>query len=257
MSVERGLLAFDVGNTSVNCAEHRGGRWRHVLRVHTRPVRDLATRLLGAMPEKERPDLARARWLACSVHPAADAAIETLRTEMGTGSLEFFGRELSVPIENTLPEPDQVGRDRLLLALGAREQFGAPCVIVCAGTAVTVDVVDAEGRFVGGAIAPGFALAARALHEGAALLPLAEPAEAGPVPGRSTEEAIRLGIRAFCAGGVARLVEQYGSIEGMAEAPVVCTGTDAPLLTPALPPARTRQEPDLIFHGMAAAVEGE
>ncbi len=255
MSVERVLLAFDVGNTSVQCAEHRGGSWRRLLRVNTRPVRDLADRLLSAMPEERRPDLARARWLACSVHPPADRAIGSLRAEMGTGPLEFFGRELRIPIEITLPEPDQVGTDRLLLALGARERFGAPCVVVCAGTAVTMDLVDEAGRFAGGAIGPGFALAARALHEGTALLPLVEPGEAGPVPGRNTEQAIRLGVRAFCAGGVARVVEQYGRIESMAAAPVICTGTDAPLLLPALPPERTRREPDLIFHGMAAAVE--
>jgi len=249
-------VAFDVGNTSVKCALARGERWEVVTRVATAPTRGLAGRLreaLAALPVVQR---RRARSVACSVHPEAAGRLAECWPALGGRRVEFFGRELPVPIGLDVEEPGRVGTDRLLSALGALRLHGAPCVVVSAGTAVTVDLVDAEGRFAGGAIAPGFGLAARALHEGAAMLPLVAVEDAppdAPCPGRDTTEALQRGIYWFCAGGVRCLVRRYRA--GAEGAALVCTGTDAPLLLPALEDERPAHEPELIFRGMAAALE--
>ena len=69
------------------------------------------------------------------------------------------------------PKPDTIGPDRLANAVAARHRFGAPVVVVDFGTAVTFDVVNRAGNYVGGIIAPGLAAMTDYLHEKTALLP--------------------------------------------------------------------------------------
>jgi type III pantothenate kinase len=244
------LLAFDVGNTSVKCAVLAETGWRAVFRVATAPVERLAERMAGALscvPEG-------AVCVASSVHPAAEEALRAVCARLTGGPPRFFGRELAVPLPTAVREPKKVGPDRLLLALGARDLCRAPYVVVSAGTAITVDLVDVEGCFQGGAIAPGFGLCASALHRGTALLPQVRPAGPAPVPGKDTAEAVRAGVYWCCAGGVLALIERCEKGADCTGIRLVCTGTDAPLLLPVLPPG-TLHEPDLIFRGMQAALE--
>jgi len=248
------LIAFDVGNTAIKGAVCVGGRWEVILKVPTRPLDSLGDRLAAALTARAAsiPTGPR-RWVASSVCSEADEALaEDCRGRCVPGP-EMFGRELPVPIPVLVRQPQKVGTDRLLCALGAREIAGAPCIVVGAGTAITVDLVDAEGRFAGGAIAPGFGLAARALHEGTSLLPLVEPGVAVRAAGRDTEEAIRSGIYHFCRGGVRELIARLAAESG-GRAAVVVTGGDAGLLLPLDVDAEVREAPELIFHGMSAAL---
>ncbi len=254
MAEKAPVYGFDVGNTSVKVARRDGGAWERIGRLPTCPTDYLGRRLRELLIDADiRPVAARAA--ACSVRPEADEPLRCAWKEMGGGRMEFFGTDIPVPMPADVPEPERVGTDRLLLALGARELAGAPCIVVSAGTAITVDLVDASGAFAGGAIAPGFALAARALHEGAAFLPEVEMDGEPTAPGRNTEEAIRLGVHASCTGGVLRLVERYDRALGSGDCPILLTGGDAERLHPALPADRTRPEPDLVFLGMTAAIE--
>lgn len=251
----RKLIVFDVGNTTVKCAVGRRGAWEILCRVATCPTEGLEDRLNRALPTHRLKGLEAARVLACSVHPPADRPLRTFCARRTGRGPEFFGTDLPAPIENVTEAPEKVGADRLLLALGARELCGAPCVVISAGTAITVDLVDAEGRFAGGAIAAGFGLCARALGEGAELLPLVQ-VETPPPPGpaKNTREAIRRGVFWSCAGGAGALVEQYRRALDAPQAPVVCTGSDAPLLMKGLEADDIHHEPYLIFEGMAAAL---
>jgi type III pantothenate kinase len=252
---EQCILAFDVGNTSLKCAVRAHGRWHRLAAVPTRPVRSLKERIAQALPARKARSLRPGRCVASSVCPAADGAVRAYWRAVGAGGeAEFFGTGLPVAILTRLRRPRQAGADRLLLALGARELHGAPCIVVGAGTAITVDLVDPEGAFVGGAIAPGFRLAARALHEMTALLPAVEPTRPRSPAGRDTVSAMQSGIYWSCAGGVLALVEQLRKEPGCARARLICTGADAPLLLPALPQRSLRHEPDLIFNGMSAAL---
>jgi type III pantothenate kinase len=115
-----------------------------------------------------------------------------------------------VPIRVNVDEPDRVGIDRLLnvFAAAARVKPGQPAIIVDAGSAVTVNLLDESGAFAGGAIFPGLRLMALALHEHTAQLPLVAtdgPLPDGP-PGKNTEAAIRLGILHAVAGGIDALI---------------------------------------------------
>jgi type III pantothenate kinase len=115
-----------------------------------------------------------------------------------------------VPIRVNVDQPERVGIDRLLnvLAASARVMPGQPAIIVDAGSAVTVNLLDESGAFAGGAIFPGMRLMALAMHEHTAKLPLVDatgPIADGP-PGKNTESAMRLGIIHAVTGGIDSLI---------------------------------------------------
>lgn len=123
--------------------------------------------------------------------------------------------------------PERVGIDRLVGAWGAATRYSSPLVIIDAGTTVTIDLVNADGVYQGGAILPGLAMQTSALASGTDALPridwqTCEPSIHTAKPGKHTVAAIRLGVLSSVVGGIERLVRVYGSPET-----VVVTGGDA------------------------------
>lgn len=141
------------------------------------------------------------------------------------------------PLTIHVDEPRRVGIDRLLNAVAVNDVRSAdrPAVIVDSGTATTVDVVSADGAFEGGAILPGLALSAKALHEYTALLPLVSVSELGektPEPlGRNTRAAIRSGLFWGQLGAVKELIAR----QAPANADIFVTGGGGALLASHLP----------------------
>jgi len=135
-----------------------------------------------------------------------------------------------VPITVLVDKPETVGIDRLLNA-AAISQKAIPAIVVCAGSAVTVDLVDREGAFRGGAIFPGFRLMAKSLRDYTARLPYINPFPdiESIVPGTNTKSAIEAGIAHAVHGGIDRLVRNLRIQAGPAR--VFLAGGDAHLLT--------------------------
>lgn len=158
------------------------------------------------------------------------------------------------PLAILVDEPRRVGIDRLLNAIAVNELRGPqrPAVIVDSGTATTVDLVTADGAFAGGAILPGLALSAKALHEYTALLPLVSVTELGQetpdVIGLNTRAAIRSGLFWGQLGAVKELIER----EAGPDADVFITGGGGALLTTFL--QRARFESHLPLQGLVLAV---
>ena len=138
-----------------------------------------------------------------------------------------IGSDIPIPMMVRLDPETITGTDRLLNALAAWESVKQACIIVDSGTAVTVDFVDGEGTFHGGAIAPGASMQLRAMHEYTDALPEVEfcSPQSGAF-GKSTAEAMILGVFAGIRGLVWRLVEQYAGEYG-AYPMVIATGGDA------------------------------
>jgi type III pantothenate kinase len=150
-------------------------------------------------------------WIGCRVGKGA----------VPSGTL-LLGRDFPPLVRNRARRPETVGADRLAQASAAWGRTHAACVVVAMGTAITVDVVNGRGEFVGGLIAPGLRMMARALHERTALLPEVEPVRKRTTLGRHTREAIECGISAAAEGLVRRALEEHrGRVFG--------TGGDAPL----------------------------
>lgn len=142
-----------------------------------------------------------------------------------------LGRELEAPVATEVAERSKVGQDRLLCAAAAFARSRGACVVIDAGTAITVDFVDDEGVFRGGAIAPGLRMMLRALHEHTAALPEVrfEPEPRDPPYGRETTAAMRIGAREAAIGLVHRLIDLYAVHHGTYPA-VVATGGDSGVL---------------------------
>ncbi|THF63826.1 type III pantothenate kinase [Pseudothauera nasutitermitis] len=125
-------------------------------------------------------------------------------------------------VRNGYLDPAQLGADRWAALIGARRLHTGPCLVVCAGTATTLNLMNADGLFEGGLILPGMDLMLRALAGNTAQLPLAEAAFT-PVP-RTTAEAIVSGCLHAQAGAVERMFER---IAGQPDALCLLSGGGA------------------------------
>ncbi len=127
--------------------------------------------------------------------------------------------------------PHEIGADRLVNAVAALHEYGSPVVIVDFGTAITIDVVDSEGVYLGGAIAPGIAISMEALYGKTAKLPKVSFQPPPDIIGRTTEESIRVGIIYGFAGLVDSLVK--GVKQKLKEnLQVIATGGHASIIAP-------------------------
>ena len=138
------------------------------------------------------------------------------------------GEGISLGIEVRIDRPDEVGADRLVNAVAAHATYGAALIVVDFGTATTFDIVDAEGNYAGGVIAPGVNLSLEALHQAAAQLPRIAVEKTASVIGGATVPAMQSGVYwgyvGLIEGLVARIRDEFG-----AAMRVVATGGLAPL----------------------------
>jgi type III pantothenate kinase len=169
-------------------------------------------------------------WAVGSVHPRTCSDLVEWIRHRGQRLVLLDGYR-SVPIEVRIDAPERVGIDRLFNAIAARGrvQVGQAALIIDAGSAVTVDLLDEAGSFRGGAILPGLGLMARALHDHTAQLPLVTPRRVPNPPATNTETAIETGIVHAVLGGIERLLAIM--LEARPTARVLFTGGDAALLS--------------------------
>jgi type III pantothenate kinase len=147
------------------------------------------------------------------------------------------------------PRPQTIGPDRLANAVAARHRFGAPAVVVDFGTAVTFDVVDRAGNYVGGVIAPGLAAMTDYLHEKTALLPRIRIREVSSPIGKSTKQAMLVGAVHGYRGLVRELIMELKRELNVHRLPVVATGGYAQLIASRLPEI-TAVDPLLTLEGL-------
>ncbi|MEM9661993.1 MAG: type III pantothenate kinase [Planctomycetota bacterium] len=192
--------------------------------------------------------------LLASVNESHATAIAAAIADATGLHVERFGAALPVPIATRLTEPGKVGQDRLLAALGAFATVQQACIVVDAGTALTVDFVDGTGVFHGGAIIPGGQMMLDSLHANTGALPsLALSDMPDPLEpfGTSTEHAMFLGVRAAVRGSVRYLAERYAEYYD-AYPQIIATGGDTQTLL-AGDELIEHAVPDLVLRGIAAA----
>jgi type III pantothenate kinase len=144
--------------------------------------------------------------------------------------------------------PEEVGADRLSNTVAAHDRYQGPLVVVDFGTTTNFDVVDPEGNFIGGAIAPGINLSLEALHMATAKLPRIALEAPSRVIGKDTLGAMQSGVYwgyvGLIEGLVARIKAEFG-----AAMKVIGTGGLAPLFAGAIPAIDT-VDPDLTLWGL-------
>ncbi|MDJ0860377.1 MAG: type III pantothenate kinase [Dinoroseobacter sp.] len=156
--------------------------------------------------------------------------------------------ECALPHEPRVDEGTQVGPDRLVNTAGAYDRFGGNLIVVDFGTATTFDVVDDDGAYVGGLIAPGVNLSLEALHSAAAALPHVDISKPQRVVGTNTVACMQSGVFWGYVGVVKECCARIKGERGR-EMKIIGTGGLAPLF------ADTEElfdevEDDLTMHGL-------
>jgi type III pantothenate kinase len=190
--------------------------------------------------------------ILCSVVPPATPRVKKIvRALWKLNVLELSPKTLrGVGVD--YPKPNSIGPDRLANAVAAKFHFGAPVVVVDFGTAVTFDVVNAKGNYVGGIIAPGLAAMTDYLHEKTALLPKIKIREVKSAIGKSTEHAMLVGAVQGYRGLVRELIGELKRELRAENLPVVATGGYAKLIAAKLPEI-SEVRVDLTLEGLRLA----
>ncbi|MCM1320003.1 MAG: type III pantothenate kinase [Muribaculaceae bacterium] len=188
----------------------------------------------------------------CSVGHLDIRMVETLRRLL-PGGLMLLTCDSYVPVKVKYDTPRTLGADRVAAACGAVALISdTPLLIADAGTALTLDYVDAGGTFLGGNISAGINLRLRSLHHFTAALPLVD--STGPLPdfGHDTDTALRCGA----VRGVAAEIEASFRfwLRQNPDAKLVLTGGDSSLLLPLLP-TETICHPDLVSLGLISILK--
>lgn len=221
------FLAVAVGNTRTRAGLVREGSLHDPRAINHDDPRAAAAELAGLAAGAAVTDV-----LIASVNqPASTAIAAALDGEHGL-EVHRFGQDLVIPMVTALDDETTVGQDRLLCALGAYSRAKQACVVVDAGTAITVDFVDGEGVFQGGVIAPGLAMMLGALHQKTAALPEVTLAKVDPERGpfgKDTRHAMLLGVRNAAVGLVRYTAELY-AVAYEAYPQIIATGGDSALL---------------------------
>ncbi len=151
-------------------------------------------------------------------------------------------------VVNGYAQPEQLGADRWAALIAARQLLSGAVCVVDSGTATTLDVMDAEGRHLGGLIVPGVGLMRASLFNNTAGVRGDVDAAAGGLLATDTQAAVSGGSLQATAGLVERLLREVRAMFGVPLTTILCGGA-APDLLPLLP-CEVRHEPDLVLKGL-------
>jgi type III pantothenate kinase len=248
--MEINLVVLNVGNSRLAVGPFRAGELGEVVRVDLKEPATWGPAIGAAW--KQIAGRENAAIVGASVNPEMDEAVEQAVLDAANRHVVWVGEDLELPIKVLTEKPEETGVDRVLNVAAAYEQIGKACVVVDAGTAVTVDCCNERGEFVGGAIAPGASMMLDALHERTAKLPRVRPFQAPAEPfGRSTEQAMLHGVYHGIRGLVKELVETYATELG-SWPDLIATGGDAAVLFKDWELVHA-VAPDLTMYGIALA----
>lgn len=250
----RTILCVDVGNSDTNLGLFRDGAlaatW--TLTTAARMTADEAcVRVAGLFDllAREGKAVCCDDAVVASVVPAlTDAWVEASRALCGRRPL-VVGPGVKTGVRMRYNDPGELGADRVADLVAARAAYEAPFIVVDLGTTTNFEVVDADGFFAGGIIAPGVRLSARALADGAARLAMIDLKAPASVVGKSTREAMQAGLVMGEVALIDGLVDQVWDELGY-ETDVIATGSDAAVIA-ALSRRIARVDEHLTLHGLS------
>lgn len=219
--MNRCRLLIDAGNTNLKWAAMEDRRWRAQGRCDYADWSVLKAQLTAGTD----------CFIASVASTAHEQQLAALLESAGVASTWLSAEAGFDGLENTYLNPQQLGVDRWMGLIAARQRTCEPALVVSVGTAMTVDALSAAGVFLGGVIVPGVALMRQALQQGTARV-AGEPGHWQAFP-QSTADAVQSGIVAALCGAIqqqhARLAEAAGTLPDC-----FVTGGDAEMLLPYL-----------------------
>ena len=209
------LLTIDSGNTNIVFALYddikQRGVWRRA-NDNRQTADEYGVWLLQLMAlAKLHPEDVDAAIIATVVPDTLFSLKGLCRNYFDVEPLVVGDPDVQLGIDALVDTPEAVGADRLVNAVAAHEEYGGPLIILDFGTATTFDVINADGNYVGGVIAPGINLSVEALHRAAAMLPKVSVAPPQTVIGKHTNPAMQSGIYWGYVGLIEGLVSRIAT----------------------------------------------
>jgi type III pantothenate kinase len=243
------ILLLDVGNTHTHLGladEEKVRKWADMRTVDWfEPT--AARRVLAFVKGRKLGGAA----LACVVPRATAPVRRCVKRLWGVSTFQLTAKTVgSLGID--YPRPETIGADRLANAIAVKHRYGAPAVVVDFGTAVTFDVVNREGNYAGGIIAPGLSALTTYQHEKTALLPAITIREVHSAIGKNTREAMLIGAVHGYRGLIRELLLELKRELRSPSLTVVATGGYAGLMAAKLPEIQ-QVDPVLTLEGLRLA----
>ncbi|MDR1163477.1 MAG: type III pantothenate kinase [Candidatus Accumulibacter sp.] len=231
------IIAIDAGNTRIKWGVFDGAKWISLGVLSTSNALQLAD-VSAAWPEK-------APVVACNV---AGRTVETAINASLSPRAPILWLRSSTDacgVRNSYESPENLGADRWAALIGARKLTRGPSLVVCAGTATTVDWLDASGVFRGGLILPGLELMYTSLASNTVQLPLVSERHPSREP-RNTQDAIVSGCLQAQIGAIEKMFSRMRS-----DPAAIClmTGGAAQSIAPHLE-IPSRVEENMILDGL-------
>ncbi|MCF6157871.1 MAG: type III pantothenate kinase [wastewater metagenome] len=240
------LLAIDIGNTSVHLGVFKEDALISSCSLDNRVINtsqaDFRELLRSAIPHHVK------AAIFSSVNPKVEVFITECLEKYYSLKPQCIGKDIPVPIPVLTDHPERTGTDRLVNAVAAFERIKNWIVIIDAGTAITLDVINNKGAFLGGIIAPGIKTSSKALHHYTAFLPEVFVHKPEHVLGKNTEDAVNSGIYWGTVGMVSNLIHMLCN-ELKCTPTIVATGGDAKILAQEIP-LIANVIPDLTLQGI-------
>lgn len=243
------LMVIAVGNSRLHMGAFVAGELKHVRRLSRASHHDWPGQLAEVWSELA--GASGAEVAGCCVVPGLLEQVEAV-VKTATGQpVQWVGDEIELPISVLTKEPEKTGVDRVLVTAAAYEQLGKACVVVDAGTALTVNLCNDKGQLVGGAIAPGVGMMLGAMHEKTGQLPPIAFSAPTNDYGTDTVESMRHGVTHALRGLVQTMAERWAEASGTWPE-VIATGGDAAALFEGWEIVHA-VSPDLLLYGIALA----
>ncbi|KPK42420.1 MAG: hypothetical protein AMJ65_07650 [Phycisphaerae bacterium SG8_4] len=208
------VIAVDIGNTNIDVGlfvqdeqksiESIPGRSRAKLTSCLRAAWQQIPIVEGSTEEKRNGVI-----VVSSVKPLWTELIRQIAADELDEEIRVIGQDIPLPMSLWVDEPDKVGTDRVVAAAAAFAVVEDAVVVADFGTAVTIDLVDGNGVFLGGVICPGFEISAKGLKENTAQLPKAKITKPKAPYGKSTAEAINCGLYYSAVGTLEEVIRRY------------------------------------------------
>lgn len=221
------ILTLDVGNTNMTGGVFSGDDIVATFRITTKMPRtsDEYGMLLCNVLQQNKINPCEIRdAIICSVVPNVMHSLASAMIKYLDIKPIIVGADLETGLRIELPNPKQVGADRIVDAVAAYELYGGPVLVMDFGTATTYDIVDGTGAFIGGITAPGIRTAGKALWQDAAKLPEIEIAKPEKVVGTDTITSMQSGLVYGQIGQTEYLVKKVKEETGLTDLRVVATG---------------------------------
>lgn len=208
------IIAVDIGNTNIDIGLFLEGEEQFIKSIPGQSRTKLTDCLKSAwqkipIAESSKDKKRNGVIVVSSVKPAWTKLVQQIVKDNLGEKVYIVGKDIPLPMTLWVDEPGKVGTDRVVSAAAAYAVVEDAVVVADFGTAVTIDLVDENGVFLGGVICPGFEISAKALQENTAQLPKAKVSKPKAPYGKNTTEAINCGLYYSAIGTLEEVIRRY------------------------------------------------